>query len=225
MTSGKRIVELFYQQSFRKSYYLGCSLGGRQGIKSSQMFPTDFDGIVAGSPAVDFNNLVSWRASFFPITGSSTSPDFISPALWSVIHDEVLKQCDGIDGVMDGIIENPNLCHFNATTLLCPTGVSSNCLSSVQVGMVEKIFSPFLDGNGGLIFPAMQPGSELMAVKKLYAGAPFSYSQVYNPFILLQSLELGLVLSLITNVAKKGLVQICRLRQRILGPSYLYIFR
>jgi hypothetical protein len=182
VTSGKKLVKLFYQQSFRTSYYLGCSLGGRQGIKSSQKFPTDFDGIVAGSPAVDFNNLISWRASFFPITGSSASTDFISPALWSVIHEEVLKQCDGIDGVMDGIIENPNLCHFNATAMLCPTGVSSNCLNAVQVGMVEKIFSPLLNGNGGLIYPAMQPGSELMAVQKLYAGAPFSYSQVLTPF-------------------------------------------
>ncbi|CZR65565.1 uncharacterized protein PAC_15465 [Phialocephala subalpina] len=87
---------------------------------------------------------------------------------------------------MDGIIENPNLCHFNATAMVCPTGVSSNCLNAVQVGMVEKIFSPLLNGNGDLIYPAMQPGSELMAVQKLYAEGPFSYSRdsfryvVYN---------------------------------------------
>jgi feruloyl esterase len=152
------------------------------------MFPHDFDGIVIGAPAVDFNNLVSWRASFFPITGPIRSTDFISAPTWTtLIHNEILWQCDGIDGVMDGIIEDPDLCHFNPETLLCSTpqsnaGISANasakCLTAGQVAQVTKIFSPFTYENGTLIYPAMQPGSEIMAVNKLYAGAPFSYSEV-----------------------------------------------
>ena len=176
---GKKLVNLFYNKPYGKSYYLGCSLGGRQGIKAADLFPDDFDGIVAGSPALDFNNLQAWRASFFPITGPITSPNFISKSLWTnLIHSEILKQCDGIDGAVDGIIEDPNLCDFDPEALLCQSGVSTDCLSSVQVQMVKKIFSPLYGEAGNLIYPAMQPGSEIMAVDKLYAGAPFSYSNV-----------------------------------------------
>jgi hypothetical protein len=153
-------------------------------MKAAEMFPHDFDGIVAGSPAVDFNHLSGWRASFFPITGAIGTPDFITAATWtSIIHPEVLKQCDGIDGVLDGIIEDPNLCHFQPEPLLCAPDAAnaSACLSAVQVEMVRRIFSPLLSATGELLYPAMQPGSEDLAISKLYAGKPFSYSEVRPP--------------------------------------------
>ena len=177
--AGKKLTNLFYCKDYKRSYYLGCSLGGRQGIKAAEMFPSDFDGIVAGSPALDFNNLQSWRASFFPITGPANSSNFIPMATWTnLIHGEILKQCDGLDGVVDGIIEDPNLCNFDPGTVLCSTNDSTNCLTSTQVEMVREIFSPFHYPNGTLIYPAMQPGSEILAANNLYAGAPFSYSEV-----------------------------------------------
>lgn len=144
------------------------------------MFPQDFDGIVAGAPAVNFNNLTSWRASFFGKTGATTSPDFISPALWSgLIHDEVLRQCDAIDGVEDGIIEDPTLCDFRPEALICSGEMGTEgCLSTTQVQIARDIFSPLYGSSGELVFPAMQVGSEVMAVQKLYAGAPFPYSLV-----------------------------------------------
>ena len=177
--TGKRLTNHFYNKAYKTSYYLGCSLGGRQGIKAAEMFPGDFDGIVAGSPALDFNNLQSWRASFFPITGPANSSDFITATSWkTLVHDEILKQCDGLDGALDGIIEDPNRCSFRPEALLCEKNTSTNCLTSTQVEMVREIFSPFYGEDGRLIYPAMQPGSEIMAVEKLYAGAPFSYSEV-----------------------------------------------
>lgn len=191
VTIGKELVKQFYDKLHNKSYYLGCSLGGRQGIKAAEKFPDDFDGIVAGAPALDFNNLASWRASFFPITGAIGSPNFISASTWtSLIHDEILRQCDGLDGVIDGIMEDPNLCDFHPETLFCANVNSTgNCLTSIQVEMVRKIFSPLYGEDGNLIYPAMQPGSEIMAVNKLYAGKPFSYSEVLSPlFPLLISL-------------------------------------
>ena len=143
------------------------------------MFPDDFDGIVAGSPALDFNNLQSWRARFFPITGRANSSDFISTSSWtSLIHEEVLNQCDGLDGAIDGIIEDPNLCSFRPEALLCEKNTTAKCLTSIQVETIREIFSPFYGGDGKLIYPAMQPGSEILAATNLYAGKPFSYSEV-----------------------------------------------
>ncbi|KAB8252939.1 tannase and feruloyl esterase-domain-containing protein [Aspergillus flavus] len=176
---GKEITQAFYGEPHRKSYYLGCSLGGRQGINSAVEFPDDFDGIIAGSPAVDFNSLVSWRASFFPITGSANSTDFISVSTWKdLIHAEVLTQCDTLDCVNDGIIEDPSLCNFCPEALKCTDDRINNCLSPAQVEIVRKVFSPMYGEDGQLIFPAMQPGSELEAADQLYTGKPFRYSKV-----------------------------------------------
>ena len=148
-------------------------------MKAAEMFPDDFDGIVAGSPALNFNNLQSWRARFFPITGRSNSSDFISTALWTkLIHDEVLNQCDDIDGVKDGIIENPNLCSLRPETLLCKINATTDCLTSAQVKIVREEFGDFYVEHGQLVNTAMQPGSEIFAATKLYAGKPFSYSEV-----------------------------------------------
>lgn len=162
------------------------------------MFPEDFDGIVAGSPALDFNNLASWTANFFPVTGSINSPDFITPSTWTtLIHNEILKQCDGLDGVTDGIIEYPDLCKFHPDVLACANDQVTNCLTTVQVEIVRKIFSPLYGGDSKLIYPAMQPGSEILAIQNLYAGKPFSCSEVINILayfaVFLMLISLGLV--------------------------------
>ncbi|KAL0939178.1 feruloyl esterase B [Colletotrichum truncatum] len=190
VVAGKQLSQSLYKREATGSYYLGCSLGGRQGIQAADMFPDDFDGIVAGAPAVDFNNLYSHRASFFPLTGATDSKDFITPTIWkTAIHDEVLKQCDKIDGVEDGIIEDPTLCHFDPEALLCNGNSAvgnTNCLTTTQVEIVRKIFSPTHYANGSFFSPGMNPGSELNSADGLYSGNPFAFSQnwfryaVYN---------------------------------------------
>ena len=184
VNTGKALSGKFYERDYTKSYYLGCSLGGRQGIKSAEKFPDDFDGIVAGAPGVDFNNLISWRARFFTITGLLTGSNFIPKIAWQTwIHDEVLRQCDTIDKVKDGIIEDPTLCKFNPSMLLCGRNTTGNCLNEHQVQQLQTIFSDYRFPNGELIFPAMQPGSEFNAVDKLYAGAPFAYSDDWFKYV------------------------------------------
>jgi feruloyl esterase len=178
-TIGKKLTNQFYKKPVKYSYFLGCSQGGRQGIGSAQKYPADFDGMVVGACALDFNHLASWRASFFPITGSVDAPGFIKKEVWTgLIHDEVLRQCDALDGLRDGILETPELCDFKPETLLCPDGKIGHCLSEKQVDIVRKVFSPMLDEDGRMIYPAMQPGSELRAVDRLYSGKPFTDSQV-----------------------------------------------
>ncbi|KAK9417782.1 putative DNA polymerase V [Seiridium unicorne] len=184
----KNLTAEFYGSSLGKSYYLGCSLGGRQGIEAAEMFPEDFDGIVAGAPAVDFNNLYSWRASFFPLTGASSDYNFISAYTWNTtIHDEVLRQCDDIDGVKDGIIEDPLLCHFEPQALLCQANSTTNCLNPTQVDIVEKVYSDYLWPNGSVVFPGMQPGSEIQAATGLYSGRRFARSYDWFRFAVLEN--------------------------------------
>ncbi|KAI1081701.1 Tannase/feruloyl esterase [Whalleya microplaca] len=186
---GKKLTALFYGVSAQKSYYLGCSLGGRQGINSADLFPEDFDGIVAGSPAVDFNSLYSWRASFITTTGNADSENFISADTWkTTIHEEILRQCDEIDGVLDGIIEDPTLCHFQPETLRCrlEDENAETCLNENQIQEVSAIFSDYLWPNGSLLYPAMQPGSEVLAADGLYVGEEYKPSVDWFKFVVLQ---------------------------------------
>ncbi|KAL6915242.1 hypothetical protein FSHL1_012897 [Fusarium sambucinum] len=184
--SAKKLIKSFYGRRPAHNYYIGCSLGGRMGIKAAEKYPKDYDGIVAGCPAVDFNNLQGQRAMFYPITGSADSPDYIPIDTWKgLIHDEVLRQCDTIDGVKDGIIEVPDKCFFDPKALKCSPRrpKDKGCLSSAQVAQLQKIYAPYTYPNGELIFPRMNPGNELQAVSKLIAGTPFSYSEDWFRYV------------------------------------------
>jgi feruloyl esterase len=141
-----------------------------------QDFPHDFDGLVVGAPALAFNSLNAWSNHFYLITGTNTSANFLSAALWTTVHTEVLNQCDALDGLKDGIIEDPSLCNFNASTLLCAPGVSTNCLTSAQVNTVTKVFSGLYGEDGSLVYPRMQPGSEVIASHVYYTGLPSPFT-------------------------------------------------
>jgi len=176
--TGKRLINEFYGKRHDKSYYLGCSGGGRQGIQAADLFPGDYDGIVVGAPALNFNKMSAWRASFYTITGAANSSGFITADVWQgLIHDEILKQCDELDGFKDGIITDPALCAgvFRPEALLC-AGRSTACLTVQQVEVVREVFSPLYGVDGALIYPPLAPGAELQATQRLLAGTPFPYS-------------------------------------------------
>lgn len=175
---GKQISKRFYNKPHDKSYYLGCSTGGRQGFKSAQDFPNDFDGIVAGAPALAFNNLTSWSGNFYRITGPPGSPTFVPLPLWIQVHNDVLKQCDALDHFVDGIIEQPLQCKYDPTGLICPksTTDTTNCLTPIQAKTVKAVYSPVIDAKGDLIYPRLQPGAEILSAIIILNGVPFPYT-------------------------------------------------
>ncbi|RDW77182.1 carboxylic ester hydrolase-28 [Coleophoma cylindrospora] len=175
---GKQITNTYYTQSLSTSFYLGCSTGGRQGWKMIQDYPEVFDGVVVGAPALYFPALTSWSGTFYTILGNSSSDTFVSADLWVAVNTEIMNQCDGIDGVMDGIIEDTLLCNFRPEAMQCAPGVnnSTTCLTSAQVGAVRQVFTDYYGLDGLLVFPKMQPGSELLARYIYYGGTDFSYT-------------------------------------------------
>jgi len=102
----KAIVNGYYSSAPKYSYFNGCSLGGRQGITEAQRYPADFDGIVAGAVAwggMDrYVGVVMIEAAIMKASGA-----YIPPEKYPALHDAVLEACDGVDGVKDGILENP----------------------------------------------------------------------------------------------------------------------
>ncbi|KAF5374438.1 hypothetical protein D9615_009044 [Tricholomella constricta] len=172
---GKQIVEAYYGRSHSKSYYLGCSTGGRQGTQAALRFPEDFDGILAGAPATDFNHLLGWEAMLGRYIGApnpTTSPSFISLDLWNVVAAEIMKQCDTLDGVEDGIITEPDDCHFKPSVLLChPKNKATDCLTKAQVAALEKIYQPLLGLNKELVY--CKPGAPALRARTLNLHVTF----------------------------------------------------
>ncbi|OAQ82616.1 feruloyl esterase b protein [Purpureocillium lilacinum] len=185
---GKQVTDKFYGKAHQKSYYLGCSTGGRQGFKMAQEFPDIFDGIVAGAPAFNFQGLLSWSGLFHTII-KEVGPDGVPPqSSWAAIDAEILAQCDHLDGAIDGILEDPSLCNFRPEALICRSGAkSSTCLTGKQADTVRRFLSPVNGVNGTFVYPRAEPFSGIVGfVLSIYAPEQFQYTDhwfkyaVYN---------------------------------------------
>ncbi|HTA44537.1 MAG TPA: tannase/feruloyl esterase family alpha/beta hydrolase [Bryobacteraceae bacterium] len=152
--ASKGIVAAYYASAPKYSYWNGCSTGGRQALAEAQRFPNDYDGIVAGAPA----NWVTHLQGAQVWTAAMTHKDeagYIPPAKYAAIHKAALDQCDALDGVKDGVIEDPKRCKFDPKVLECKQGDDSSCLTAAQVDVARKIYH----GPGN--FPGLEPGSEM----------------------------------------------------------------
>jgi feruloyl esterase len=153
----KAIIEAFYGNKARLAYWNGCSTGGRQGLKEAQKFPDDYDGIIAGAPA-NRTALALWVAS----AELKEPGSYIPPAKYPAIHKAVLDQCDALDGLKDGLIEDPTRCKVDPKVIECKGADNDTCLTAAQVETVRKIYSPGTNPRTGQkLFPSLAPGSEL----------------------------------------------------------------
>lgn len=157
---GKALAQARYESPVRRSYWNGCSAGGRQGLKAAQMYPADFDGIVAGAPAISFMG----RSAQAVWIGQQTHKDADSAlpqAKFAVIKDAVMAACDSIDGVKDGVLENPRKCNFDPKTIQCAGADAPTCLTAGQVATAQKIYSDVKNPRTGEVYFARhEPGSE-----------------------------------------------------------------
>jgi feruloyl esterase len=157
----KAIIAAYYGGGPKISYWNGCSSGGKQGLKEAQRYPADYDGIVAGAPANYWTHLMAadlWVA----LAAHKDEASFIPSSKFQLIHKAVLNACDALDGVKDGVIEDPRRCHFDPEVLACKGADTGECLSAPQVETVRKIYTPAKNPRTGReIYPPMEPGSEL----------------------------------------------------------------
>jgi len=153
----KALIQAFYSAAPRLSYWNGCSTGGRQGLKEAQMFPNDYDGIIAGAPA-NRTAISLWIAHAVLKDPAS----YIPPAKYPVIHQAALAACDAGDGLKDGLIDDPSKCRFDPAVLLCKGADGPSCLTDAQVAAAKKIYSPATNPRTGAeLFSSLVPGTEL----------------------------------------------------------------
>ena len=161
--AAKAIMSVYYGRTPEFSYFQGCSDGGREAMMETQRYAADFNGVIAGSPAFAIAEAMErfiWEARWGRDAQGSLVLDL--PAV-TLLHAAVMKACDALDGVKDGQLDDPRLCHFDPGTLVCRGGQSPpQCLTASQAEVARKLYAGPVDENGRHLFYGGEPyGSEL----------------------------------------------------------------
>jgi feruloyl esterase len=151
--AAKQLVLGYYAApAIKHAYFDGCANGGRQAMVEATRYPEDYDGIIAGAPFFDIRTIIA-GAKIQKVQLSS--PDaYIPAALLPVIDKAVYDSCDAVDGVKDGLIQNPAKCSFDPATLICTGGSTANCLTPQQAQTLSAYITALRDEHGRLIYPA-----------------------------------------------------------------------
>jgi len=162
--AAKALIEAFYGQAPKYSYFSGCSDGGREALMEAQRFPKDFNGITAGAPAMNFTTQNTFYHGWNAVKnmGPDGKPILTADKL-PVLHQAALQVCDAADGVKDGLISDPLSCHFDPAVVECKGGVdNAGCLTHAQVEAVRAIYEGAHSAKGEkLVISGPLPGSEL----------------------------------------------------------------
>jgi len=157
--AAKQIVQLNYGKPQTRTYYQGCSTGGRMGLMEAQRFPDDYDGIIAGAPVYTLQVQTSaiLRNQMFSAPGAG-----FTAAQLAMVNAAVLKACDATDGQTDGIIGNPLACHWNPATIACKGGkASGQCLAPAQVKALETAYKGIRAPDGSWAALPLERGGEI----------------------------------------------------------------
>jgi len=156
----KAVTQANYARAPERSYFAGCSDGGREALMEAQRYPEDYDGILAGAPANYWTRLLTLAAADTQAL-TEDAASFIPAAKIPAIAAAVNAACDRIDGVQDGILNDPRQCKFDPATMECPAGEESDkCLTGAQIATLKTLYGGLHDAKGNRIFPGFLPGAE-----------------------------------------------------------------
>ena len=169
----KQIIAQHYGKAAAHSYFSGCSTGGREGMILSQRYPTVFDGIISGDPAMrtGLSNLAIGR--WIPVMFNQIAPrdasgkPIITQAITDsdrkLIMDALMNRCDAKDGIADGMISDPLACDFDPEMLACKTKKSGPCLALEKAEAIKKAITGPKTTNGTQVYPGFLYDSGITA--------------------------------------------------------------
>jgi len=169
----KALTRAFYEKHPDHSYWVGCSTGGKQGLMEAQRFPDDYDGILAGAPANNWTRLM--HATFDVTVAGLDSAGRLTPDDLQLLNRAVLGACDRVDGVEDGVLEDPRRCRFDPASLQCQLGSApGTCLTAAQLATVRRVYDgPRDPRTRAQLYPGLPFGSELTWQVLLNTDRPF----------------------------------------------------
>jgi feruloyl esterase len=183
----KATIKAFYGDNPKFSYWVGCSSGGKQGLKEAQNFPDDYDGIVAGAPVLNWTHR-SIEALWVALAALKDKASYIPAEKYPLIHQAAVAACDERDGLKDGIIGDPQSCRFDPGTLECKADDSAQCLTHPQVEAARKIYQPAINPRTGeQLSPRFEPGSELGWRAIAGGPAPFGPANDYFKYVVFRN--------------------------------------
>ncbi|MBD9408399.1 tannase/feruloyl esterase family alpha/beta hydrolase [Acidovorax sp. ACV02] len=171
---GKQLVKAFYAQDPVRSYWYGCSTGGRQGLMMAQRYPADYDAILAGAPAIHWDRFQAYQ--IWPqVVMQADAAGPLSTAKRELATQRAVAACDAADGVADGVIRDPRSCTYDPTkdsqiTRADCSSADGTCLAPGEATALQKIWGGARNTAGQLLWPGVERGADLNAL----AGAePF----------------------------------------------------
>jgi len=159
--NGKAVTRAFYGQKPNYSYYVGCSKGGQQGLMEAQRYPEDFDGLIAGDPANNWTRFYAGSHLWYSMATLKDPESYIPASKTALLGNATRAACDAIDGIVDGVIDDPRKCNFDPAVLTCQAGQDpATCFTPKQVEAARKIYSGVRTPWGELVHPPLVPGAE-----------------------------------------------------------------
>jgi len=154
--TAKALTKAYYQQEIERNYFIGCSRGGGQALMEAQRYPDDFEGIVAGAPAYNWTKGLAAGAiqimqAMYP-DPNNLQQAVVGPKEQQLIESSYLDKCDAMDGIEDGILNDPRACKFDVESLLCQGKKTDACLTKEQISAVKAIYDGPKDKQGELFY-------------------------------------------------------------------------
>lgn len=167
--TGKALTQAMYGVAPRYSYFNGCSTGGRQGLMEAQRYPQDYDGIVSGAPAINWHKLHPqqlWGALLMNVEGNPIPACKLTAATAAAI-----ASCDAIDGVKDGVIEDPKRCAYDPKPL---AGTSGECgsFTEADVNLIRKLWDGPRGKDGSFLWYGLPRGADLNSLWSARGNPP-----------------------------------------------------
>jgi len=154
--TAKALVAIFYGQAPARSYFNGCSLGGRQAWVEAQRYPKDFDGILAGAAFNDYN-VAKMELNWNQRWQLKDAAHYLPQSKFVYVGHAVTAACDAKDGVVDGLIEDPRKCGFDPASMQCSSSDTTFCLSAGQVETLKMIYQGARTSSGQQVTPGWLP--------------------------------------------------------------------
>jgi len=156
----KAIINAYYSKTPKYSYWNGCSTGGRQGLMAVQRFPDEYDGLVIGAPAINWDRFIP--AELWPAVVMKENGAPISNAKLTAVTNAVIAACDANDGVSDGVVNDPRKCNYDPAALICKAGSdTTTCFTSSEADAVKKIWNGPVAKNGQRLWFGLERGAPL----------------------------------------------------------------
>jgi pimeloyl-ACP methyl ester carboxylesterase len=184
---GKALTQAFYGKAPRYSYFVGGSTGGRQGLMEAQRYPDDYDGIVSGCPAINWHRFIP--AILWPQVVMVDAKNFVPKAKLDAATAAAIKACDAIDGVTDGVVDDPARCDYDPKALV-GTKVGDDIFTEADADVIRKIWQGPRAQDGKFLWHGLARGTDLFALAGTrgspLTGRPFSIPLEWFQYFLLQ---------------------------------------